>query len=130
MPAEKRQVAKPVEWVGSSLSDLRAFPREPRREIGQALYEAQIGGRHPAAKPLSGFGSAGVLETVARRDGNAFRSVYTVRFAGVVYVLHAFQKKSKRGIRTPKHELEVVAGRLKLAAAHHNARYGSLKERG
>jgi phage-related protein len=128
MPAAKRQAAKPVEWVGSSLNDLRACPPEVRRELGQALYEAQIGEKHPAAKALSGFGGAGVLEIVARHDGNAFRTVYTAMFTGVVYVLHAFQKKSKRGIKTPKHELDVVAARLKVAAAHYRATYGPAKK--
>jgi phage-related protein len=112
---------KPVIWVSSSLDDLRALPVEVRREFGQALYEAQIGGRHPSAKPLSGFGSAGILEVVATYDGDAFRAVYTVRFSTAVYVLHVFQKKSKRGIKTPKRELDVIASRLKMAAEHHQA---------
>jgi phage-related protein len=128
MPDRERRVAKPVEWVGSSLADLRAFPPDIRREFGQAIYEAQIGEKHPAAKPLAGFGGAGVLEVVARHDGDAFRSVYTVKFAGVVYVLHAFQKKSKRGIKTPKRELDLIIARLRLAAEHYRANYRAVKK--
>jgi phage-related protein len=112
---------KPIEWVGSSLDDLRGFAQEVRRDFGQALYEAQVGGKHPAAKPLSGFGGAGVLEIVVRHDGESFRVVYTVKFGDTLYVLHAFQKKSKQGIKTPKRELDVIAARLKVAAAHYRA---------
>lgn len=112
---------KPIEWVGSSLDDLRGFPREVRRDFGQALFEAQCGGRHPAAKPLSGFGGAGVLEIVADEDGSAYRGVYTVKFGSVIYVLHAFQKKSKRGIKMPKRDRELIEARLKAAAAHYRA---------
>jgi phage-related protein len=90
---------RPIEWVGSSLDDLRAFPREVRRDVGQALLEAQTGGRHPSAKPLSGFGGAGILEIVADYEGNAYRGIYTVKFGSAIYVLHIFQKKSKRGSR-------------------------------
>ncbi|MEO0805194.1 MAG: type II toxin-antitoxin system RelE/ParE family toxin, partial [Cyanobacteria bacterium J06643_4] len=89
---------KAVEWVGSSLDDLREFPEEVQRLVGFALYLAQQGEKHPDAKPLKGFKGAGVLEVVESFDGNAYRAVYTVKFEGVVYVLHAFQKKSKSGI--------------------------------
>ena len=116
---------KPIEWVGSSLDDLRGFPREIRRDFGQALFEAQQGGRHPAAKPLSGFGGAGVLEIVADHDGNAYRSIYTVKFGSIVYVLHAFQKKSKRGIKMPKRDRELIEARLKVAAAHYRSTHAS-----
>ena len=102
---------KPVRWVGSSNADLKRFPDPVRRRIGFAVYQAQAGFRHRDAKPLKGFGS-GVLEVVARHDGDTFRAVYTVRFEAVVYVLHAFQKKSGRGIRTPKRELDLIAHRL------------------
>lgn len=114
---------KPIEWVGSTLDDLRSFPADVRREFGQALYEAQIGGKHPAAKPLSGFGGAGVLEIVADYQGNTFRAVYTLKLGTVIYVLHVFQKKSKRGIRTPKRELDLIETRLKHALAHYRATY-------
>jgi len=117
----KPALIKPVEWVGSSLDDLRAFPREVRRDFGQALFEAQVGGRHPAAKPLSGFGGAGVLEIVSDYDGNAYRGIYTVKFGQTVYVLHAFQKKSKRGAKMPTRDRNLIDSRLKIAAAHHQA---------
>ena len=106
---------KPVRWVGSSKEDLSGFPEEVRRRVGGALWEAQIGRKAPYAKPLKGLGDAGVLEIVDDFDGNTFRAVYTVRFAKAVYVLHAFQKKSKRGITTPKTELELIDQRLKRA---------------
>jgi phage-related protein len=106
--------AKPVRWLGSSKEDVSGFPVEVRRRIGGALWDAQMGRKAPFAKPLRGFG-AGVLEIVDDFDGDTFRAVYTVRFARAVYVLHAFQKKSKRGIATPKAELELIERRLKRA---------------
>lgn len=106
---------KPVFWVASSRKDVKRFPRAVRQTIGQALFDAQTGGKHPDAKPLKGFKGAGVLEVVEDDDGSTFRAVYTVRFAGVVYVLHAFQKKSKSGIKTPAEEIEKVKARLKEA---------------
>lgn len=108
----------PVRWVGSSNADLKRFPDPVRRRIGFAIHQAQAGLRHRDAKPLKGFG-AGVLEIVARHDGNTFRAVYAVRFEAAVYVLHAFQKKSRRGARTPKPELDLVARRLAVADRHH-----------
>ncbi|MCI0680504.1 MAG: type II toxin-antitoxin system RelE/ParE family toxin [Gemmataceae bacterium] len=114
--------AKPVRWIGRSYEDLCAFPREARRAIGYALQFAQMGDKHPSAKPLKGFGGAGVLEIVEDHDGNSYRAVYTVKFSGAVYVLHAFQKKSKKGIETPKHEIEVVKKRLARAQEDHRAR--------
>src|SRR5687767_1352460 len=108
-----------IEWVGSSLDDLKAFPREVMREVGQALFDAQVGDKHPAAKPLAGFGGAGVLEVVSDFDGNTFRAVYTVKFAGAVYVLHAFQKKSKKGISTPPKDKKLIESRLKAALQHY-----------
>jgi phage-related protein len=106
---------KPVIWVGSSFKDLQSFPRTVQREIGRALLYAQLGGKHPDAEPLRGFGGASVVEIIERHDGATYRAVYTVRFAGRVYVLHAFQKKSKKGISTPKHELDLIRARLKAA---------------
>ena len=106
---------KAVRWVGSSKEDLGEFPIDVRRRVGGALWEAQIGRKAPYAKPLKGYGDAGVLEIVDDFDGGAFRAVYTVRFAKAVYVLHAFQKKSKRGVATPKAELDVIGERLKRA---------------
>src|SRR6266540_766020 len=103
---------KPVVWVGSSRRDLRAFPKRVRSDIGQALYTAQMGETDPAAKPLKGFGGASVMEIIDRHDTNTYRAVYTVQFADVIYVLHAFQKKSKRGIATPQKEIDLICRRL------------------
>lgn len=110
---------KPISWVGSSRRDIRGFPQVVRREIGQALYAAQVGETDPSAKPLKGFGGGSVLEVVARHDGDTWRAVYTVRFAEAVYVLHAFQKKSRRGIATPKREMDLVRQRLTEAERLH-----------
>jgi phage-related protein len=87
------------------------------------LYQAQCGEKHPDAKPLKGFQGAGVLEVVEDFDGDTYRAVYTVRFVGVVYVLHVFQKKSKRGIATPKPDMDLVEGRLKRAKEHYDRYY-------
>lgn len=106
---------KPVRWVGSSREDLRRFPEEVRRRVGGALWDAQLGFKAPYAKPLKGFSGAGVLEIVDDFDGDTYRAVHTVRLAGAVYVLHAFQKKSRRGIATPKPELALIGKRLKRA---------------
>src|ERR1700724_190445 len=104
----KQRHPKPVFWVASSRKDLKKFPKGVQQTVGQALFDAQTGGKHPDAKPLKGFGGAGVLEVVEDDDGSTYRAVYTVKFAGVVYVLHAFQKKSKRGIKTPAEEIDKV----------------------
>jgi len=113
---------KPVFWIGSSLDDLRAFPDEVRQAVGFALWQAQRGGKHKAAKVLKGFGGAGVLEVVEDHDGETYRAVYTVKMAGVVYVLHAFQKKSKKGSKTPPGEMALIRRRLKAAEGHHEGR--------
>jgi phage-related protein len=107
--------AKPLRWVGSSRDDVSSFPDDVKLQIGVALWEAQIGGKAAYAKPLKGYGDAGVLEVVDNFDGDTFRAVYTIRFAKAVYVLHAFQKKSKRGIATPKAELDLINRRLQRA---------------
>ena len=106
---------KPVHWMGSSRRDLRQFPKEVRRAIGYALESAQNDDRHASAKPLAGFGGAGVLEIVEDFRGDAYRGIYTVRFADAVYVLHVFMKKSKKGIATPRRELDLIRTRLKKA---------------
>ncbi len=103
---------KPVIWVGSSRKDLKAFPQRVRADIGQALYAAQMGETDPSAKPLKGFGGTKVMEIVERHDTNTFRAVYTAQFAGRIYVLHAFQKKSKSGIATPQRDIELIRRRL------------------
>jgi len=111
--------AKPLAFVGSSQDDLSAFPAEVKRIMGFALRTAQDGGKHPDAKPLKGYKGAGVLEIVDDHDGDTYRAVYTVKLAGRVYVLHAFQKKAKKGIATPKHELDLIKARLKEAEQMH-----------
>jgi phage-related protein len=118
---------KPVRWIGSSRDDVRAFPEAVRLRIGGALWEAQTGGKAGWAKPLKGFGGVGVLEAVDDHDGDTYRAVYTVRFEGVVYVLHAFQKKSKSGIATPKHEIALIEQRLKRAREDHERWRASMK---
>ena len=110
---------KPLRWIGRSLEDLRSFPAEVRRGLGYALHFAQSGTKHPAAKPMKGFGGAGILEIVEDHKGDTYRAVYTVRFAEAVYVLHAFEKKSKKGISTPKREMDIVRQRLRLAEQQH-----------
>ncbi|MDC0839001.1 MAG: type II toxin-antitoxin system RelE/ParE family toxin [Limnospira sp. PMC 1291.21] len=117
------ELLKPVEWVGSSLEDLKEFPEEVRQGVGYALYLAKCGEKHPSAKPLKGFKGAGVLEVVEDFDGDTYRAVYTLKLAGVVYVLHAFQKKSKKGIATPKQDIELIEGRLKRAKEHYSEHY-------
>ena len=106
---------KPVRWMASSKADLQALPQEVRRKVGYPLYFAQRGEKHEAAKALKGFGDAAVLEVVEDWDRSTYRAVYTVRFAGAVYVLHVFQKKSKRGAETPGRDLALIRSRLKLA---------------
>jgi len=106
---------KPVIWVGSSRKDLRAFPEPVRDHIGYALYIAQSGGKHRDTKTLSGFGGAGVVEVVKDFRGDTFRAVYTLRCARAVYVLHAFQKKSKTGRETARRDIELVRQRLREA---------------
>jgi phage-related protein len=119
---------KPVFWIGSAKADLSAFPEEVKDSIGFALYVAQQGGKHASVKPLRGFGGAGVLEVVEDHDGDTYRAVYTVKFAGRVYVLHSFQKKSKSGIATPKAELDLIKARLKRAEEEHAAWLARQKE--
>ena len=118
---------KPVVWIGSAKEDLSDFPEDARDAIGFALFVAQRGGKHLDARPLRGFAGAGVLEVVERHDGDTYRAVYTVRLAGRIYVLHAFQKKAKSGIATPKAEIDLVKARLARAEREHAA---SLRQSG
>lgn len=104
---------KPLRWVASSKKDLMAMPEEVQDIFGYALHLAQSGQKHPDAKPLKGFGGAGVLEVVENYQGNTYRAVYTVRYAQAVYVVHCFQKKSNQGIATPKPDMELIKSRLK-----------------
>ncbi len=108
---------KPLHWIGSSHKDLMALPTGIRRFFGFALSLAQAGDRHDAAKVLKVFGGAGVLEVVEDDSAGTYRAVYTVKFEEAVFVLHCFQKKSKRGIATPKEDMDIISARLKVAEA-------------
>lgn len=116
-------VEKPLDWVGSSKKDFLGFPEPVKDEMGNALGLAQFGGKHPSAKPWKGQGS-GVFEVVEDHAGDTYRAVYTVRFKEVVYVLHAFQKKSPKGIKTAQVDVDLVERRLKVAQQDYEARYG------
>lgn len=116
---------KPIIWMGSSRKDLKGFPEQVRRDIGQALYTAQQGETDPAAKPLKGFGGARVMEIVDRHETNTYRAIYTVQFADTIYVLHVFQKKSKKGIATPQKDMELIRQRLAAAERHSKERQNS-----
>lgn len=109
---------KPIIWMGSSKKYLRELPKEVRQDIGVALLWAQQGRKHSAAKPMKG-GLREVTEIVSDFDGDTFRAMYTTRIGSEVYVLHAFQKKSKKGAATPQHELDVIESRLKAAKQLH-----------
>lgn len=113
---------RPVDWVGSAYKDFCVFPADVQDVMGFALHLAQAGGIHPDAKVLKGFGGAGVLEVVKDHRGDTFRTVYTVRFELAVYVLHAFQKKSKSGIKTPAEDMDLIRRRLKAAEGDHQRR--------
>ena len=117
---------KPLDWVGSSKKDFLAFPAPVKDEMGNALGLAQFGGKHPSAKPWKGQGP-GIFELVEDHDGNAYRAIYVVRFEEVVYVLHAFQKKSPRGVKTAQIDVELVRRRLKIAQQDYEVRYGKTK---
>ena len=108
------QATKHVIWMGDSREQLRRFPKPTRETIGEALRIAQTGGKHQNAKPLIGVGS-GVFEIAARYDTNTYRAIYTVKLGENIYVLHVFQKKSTRGIRTPKREIDLIKQRLRIA---------------
>ncbi len=108
-------VVRPVVWMGTSREDLRGFPPDVRRDIGQAFYAAQQGSTDPAAKPRA-------WEIVDRHETNTYRAVYTVQFAGRIYVLHAFQKKSTKGIATPQKDIDLVRQRLAAAERHYRER--------
>jgi phage-related protein len=122
--------AKPLRWISSARDDLKEFPAPVRQIMGTALYLAQTGGKHLSAKPLRGITKgAGVLEVVDDHDTNTYRTVYTVRFADVVYVLHAFQKKSKKGVKTPVHEIELIRARYEQARIAYETEFGRRKGR-
>jgi len=107
---------KPLKWIASSYKDLMSLPRSAQQRFGYALGLAQLGDRDNAAKVLKGFGDAGVLEVIENDEGGTYRAVYTVRYEEAVFVLHCFQKKSKRGIEIPKEDMNIIRERLKRAA--------------
>lgn len=116
---------KPLRWVGAARDDLRAFPGPVRQVMGTALYLAQTGGKHPAAKPLKHLvKGAGILEVVEDHDTNTFRTVYTVRFTGVIFVLHAFQKKARKGIKTSRHDIDLIRARYEQARIAYDREFG------
>ena len=115
---------KLLNFVGSSREDLREFPDEVKQDIGYALFEAQQGQKSEAAKPLKGFGGAGVLEIIERFDGDTYRAIYTVKFREAIYVLHCFQKKAKSGIKTPQQDLDLIRQRLRSAEEDYQATRG------
>jgi phage-related protein len=114
---------KPVEWVGGSLDALRRCPEAVQDLMGYALFLAQCGDRHSAAKPLKGD-LGGLVEIVDDWDGNTYRAVYTAKLAGAIYVLHVFQKKATRGIATPRHVIALIKGRYRRACEHYAGHYG------
>lgn len=126
MPRLLSRGEKPLDWVGSSKKDFLGFPESVKDEMGNALGVAQFGGKHPSAKPWKGQGP-GVFELVEANDGDTYRAVYTVRFEEVVYVLHAFQKKSPNRIRTAQLDIDMVERRLKIAQQDYQSRHGKPK---
>ncbi len=125
--AKRAAGEKPLFWVGSAKRDLLAFPEPVKDEIGVVLSVAQFGGKHPKAKPWKGEG-AGVFEVVEDHRGDTYRAVYTIRFEGAVYALHAFQKKSPSGIKTPRADAELITQRLRMGKQDYEVRYGRAKD--
>ena len=111
--------------MGGSRRDIQELPRRVQQKMGFALYFAQCGQTHESAKPLKGFGGAGVLEVVEDHDRGTYRTVYTVRFSDAVYVLHVFQKKAAHGIATPRRHVELIRARLQDAARDHLQKKGT-----
>ena len=114
---------KKLIWIGDSREKIRKFPEAVKDDLGFALHEVQRGNKPFCAKPLKGFKGAGVLEIVENYQRNTYRAVYTVRFAEIVYVLHCFQKKSKKNIKTPRQDIELIKKRLNAAEKDYTARY-------
>ncbi len=125
MPDLRTARLKPVEFIGSSKKDLSGFPNAVKQDIGHALFVAQQGSHAPSAKTLHGFGGGSVVEIVEDHDGDTYRCVYTTRLKRAIYVLHAFQKKSKRGRGTSKHEIDLVRARLREAEERDRRAEGS-----
>jgi phage-related protein len=125
----KPERPKHVHFVGTSRKDLKALPKGARAVFGFAILLAEKGMKHPDAKPLTGFGGAGVLEVVEDLDGDAYRAVYTVKFGNTVYVLHAFKKKSKVGSKTPPRDIELIVKRFKEAEEHYKKKHQAPKKK-
>jgi phage-related protein len=106
---------KPILWLGDSRRRIQGFPEEVKDDIGVALFWAQRGAKHADAKPLRGFGGTGVVEIIENHNGDTYRAVYTARFEGRIYVLHCFQKKSKKEDKTPQHDMNLIRERFKQA---------------
>lgn len=123
-PPSSTQSEKPIQWVASSKKDLLSFPEDVRAEIGYALSYAQLGERSDNARTLQGFHGASVVEIIEDHQTDTYRAVYTVRFAGVIYVLHCFQKKSKHGIATDPQDIALIRQRLAAAEETHKATAG------
>lgn len=119
---------RPLHWIASTLRCVRSFPEEVRQEVGYAIHLAQSGDKATNAIPMVGFGSSKVLEVVVTYDGDAYRAVYTVKFAKAVYALHAFQKKSHTGSQTPKHDIGLIKRRMKHAEQHYKQNYSEIQK--
>lgn len=117
---------KPVHWIASSKRDLTGFPRGVQHEAGYAIHLAQDGDKGVNAVPMVGFGDASVVEVVMNETSGTYRVIYTARFKHAIYVLHAFQKKSKSGVSTPQTDLDLVKRRLKVAKDHHDTHYARI----
>lgn len=111
-------------WVGSSLKDLKKLPQEVQETFNFGLIQATKGLKHVSAKPLKGFGGNSVLEIVEDHRSGTYRAVYTIRFKKAIYVLHVFQKKSKRKIATPKEDMDLIEERLKRAGREYKETFG------
>jgi phage-related protein len=118
---DKRE--RKLEYIASSKKDLENLPEAVKEVFIHALELALIGEKHPDAKPMKGFGNASLLEIREHYKGDAYRAMYTVRFEKAMYVLHVFKKKSKRGIATPKQEIELIKTRLKMAENHYKEKF-------
>jgi len=117
---------KPLYWIGTSKEDLKAFPEDVKDVMGYSLDVAQNGGKADNAKPLSGIVRGGkVFEIYDDYNGDTYRAVYTVKFKNAIYVLHAFKKKSRKGITTPKPDVDLIKARYRAAEAHYKANFGS-----
>ena len=124
MQKQEREVI----WLGDSLDQIHSFPEAVKKQVGFAVHLAQTGDMALNAVPLLGYKGSRVVEVVAPFDGNTYRAVYTVEYLEVVYVLHAFQKKSVRGKATPRRDVVLINSRLKDARAHHEQHYGKKRK--